>query len=56
MGHYHEELLNQNYRVWNFYRYVVAHAWQAKPIQVIRVIHGARDLAHFFIPRTGHEN
>jgi plasmid stabilization system protein ParE len=44
IGHYHDELLSRKYRFWNFYRYVVAYAWQTKPIQVISVIHGARDL------------
>ena len=48
IGHYHEELLSRRYRFWNFYSYVVAYAWQTKPIQVISVIHGARDLAVFF--------
>jgi len=28
--------------------YVIAYAWQTKPIQVIAVIHGARDLAALF--------
>ena len=32
MGHYHEELLDQRYRFWNFYSYVVAYAWQQRPI------------------------
>jgi plasmid stabilization system protein ParE len=47
-GHYHEELLSRNYRFWNFYSYVIAYVWEAKPIQVIAVVHGARDLALFF--------
>ena len=48
IGHYHDQLLSRNYRFWNFYSYVIVYAWEAKPIQVISVVHGARDLAAFF--------
>jgi plasmid stabilization system protein ParE len=51
IGHYHDELLGRKYRFWNFYSYVVAYVWEAKPIQVISVVHGARDLAVFFTLR-----
>ena len=54
IGHYHEELLSRKYRFWNFYSYVVAYVWKAKPIQVISVVHGARDLAVFFALRVSH--
>jgi plasmid stabilization system protein ParE len=54
IGHYHEELLNRKYRFWNFYSYVVAYVWEAKPIQVISVVHGARDLAVFLALRVSH--
>jgi hypothetical protein len=30
IGHYHDELLSQKYRFWNFYNYVIAYAWQEK--------------------------
>ena len=51
IGHYHEELLSRRYRFWNFYSYVVAYVWEAKPIQVVSVVHGGRDLAVFFTLR-----
>jgi plasmid stabilization system protein ParE len=53
IGHYHADLLSRKYRFWNFYRYVVAYAWQTKPIQVISVIHGARDLNALFSLHRG---
>jgi plasmid stabilization system protein ParE len=53
IGHYHDELLTRKYRFWNFYSYVVAYVWEAKPIQVTGVVHGARDLALFFSLRSG---
>ncbi|MCB1018980.1 MAG: type II toxin-antitoxin system RelE/ParE family toxin [Bryobacterales bacterium] len=53
IGHYHDELLNREYRFWNFGSYVVVYVWQAKPIQVIAVVHGARDLSGFLGLRVG---
>ncbi len=52
IGHYHDELLSRKYRFWNFYSYVVAYTWEAKPIQIVSVVHGARDLAVFFGTRV----
>ena len=52
MGHYHDELLDRRYRFWNFYSYVVCYAWKEKPLQIIAVVHGARDLAAFFDTRS----
>lgn len=51
IGHYHEELLDRRYRFWNFYSYVVCYVWQKKPIQIVAVVHGARDLASFLAVR-----
>lgn len=53
IGHYHDELLSRKYRFWNFYSYVVVYVWEARPIEVISVVHGARDLAVFFSLRVG---
>ena len=55
IGHYHEELLDRRYRLWNFYSYVVCYAWEQKPIQIIAVVHGARHLASFFSSRLSSE-
>lgn len=52
IGHYHEELLGRRFRFWNFYSYVVVYVWEAKPIRVIAVVHGARDLAFFLNVRA----
>ena len=51
IGHYHDELLDRHYRFWNFYSYVVAYRWKEKPIQIIAIVHGRRDLAAFFNTR-----
>jgi toxin ParE1/3/4 len=52
IGHFHEELLGRRYRFWNFYSYVVCYVWREKPIQIIAVVHGARELAAFLATRT----
>ena len=48
IGHYHEELLDRRFRFWNFYSYVVCYVWNTQPIQVVAIVHGARDLSVFF--------
>ncbi len=55
IGHYHEELLDRRYRFWNFYPFVVCYAWQNKPIQIVAVVHGARQLAAFLATRDNPE-
>lgn len=44
LGHYREDLLSRRYRFWAFYRYVIVYAWQTKPVRIIAILHGARDL------------
>ena len=52
IGHYHEELLDRRYRFCNFYSWVVCNAWGKRPIQIVAVVHGTRELASFFASRT----
>jgi plasmid stabilization system protein ParE len=56
IGHFHEELLSRKHRFWNFYSYVVAYVWETKPIQVVSIVHGARNLAAFFLSRLSRDN
>jgi antitoxin ParD1/3/4/toxin ParE1/3/4 len=56
IGHFREELLSRKYRFWNFYSYVVVYVWEAKPIQVVSIVHGARDLAALFALRLSRDN
>ena len=50
-GHHREELLDTRYRFWNIYSYQIVYLWQNKPIQIIAVVHGSRDLQAFFTRR-----
>jgi plasmid stabilization system protein ParE len=54
-GHYHEELLDRRYRFWNFYSHVICYLWRKKPIQIIAVLHGARNLAALLAARANME-
>lgn len=47
MGHFREDLLDQRYKFWSVYSYVVVYRWNIKPIQIIAIVHGARDLDAF---------
>jgi antitoxin ParD1/3/4/toxin ParE1/3/4 len=44
MGHYREELLDQRHRFWSVWSYLIVYRWTMKPIQVVAIIYGARDL------------
>jgi plasmid stabilization system protein ParE len=52
IGHYHEEFLDRRYRFWNFYSYVVCYIWEQKPIRIVAIVHGARDLVSFLGSRV----
>jgi toxin ParE1/3/4 len=47
MGHYREDLLGRRYRFWSVYSYLVVYRWDVNPIQILAVVHGARDLDAF---------
>jgi plasmid stabilization system protein ParE len=51
MGHFREDLLDNRYKFWSLYSYVIAYRWEATPIQVIAVVHGSRDLGAFLANR-----
>lgn len=52
MGHFREDLLDRRYKFWSVYSYVIAYRWEADPIRIIAVVHGARKLDAFFARRT----
>jgi len=44
IGHVREDLADASLRVWPVFSYLIIYLPNTKPVQVIRVIHGARDL------------
>jgi len=52
MGHYREDLADARHRFWTVYPYVVAYRCHTTPLQIVAVVHGARELKAFFEHRT----
>ncbi len=52
LGHERQALLDQRHRFWNLWSYLIVYRWQATPIQIIAIVHGARDLDLFFGDRS----
>ena len=48
MGHYRDDLLDKRYKFWAVRKYLIVYLWQEKPIRIISVVHGERDLEAFF--------
>ena len=44
MGHVRRDLTSESFRFWSVYSYLVIYRAEARPIQILRVIHGARDV------------
>ncbi|NET56621.1 MAG: type II toxin-antitoxin system RelE/ParE family toxin [Symploca sp. SIO2E6] len=44
MGNYRQELADERHRFWVVNPYLVVYRADTKPLQIIRVIHGARDI------------
>lgn len=44
IGHSRSDLSDESLRVWAVYSYLIVYRPDAKPLQIVRVVHGARDL------------
>jgi plasmid stabilization system protein ParE len=44
MGHYRRDLADEPLRFWPVYSYLIIYRSEARPVQVVRVLHGARDV------------
>ena len=53
MGHHREDLADRRHRFWTVYSYVVAYRDQTRPLEIIAIVHGARQLEAFFQRRIG---
>lgn len=52
IGHHREELADSRYRFWTVYSYVVAYRENTKPLEIVAVVHGARQLDAFLQHRV----
>ena len=48
IGHYRDDITHEPLRFWSVYSYLIAYRPDTKPLQIIRMVHGARDLRRLF--------
>ena len=48
MGHLREDVTDEPLRFWSLYSYLIVYRPDPRPLQVVRVLHGARDLSRQF--------
>jgi len=48
MGHRRKDVEDDSLRFWSVYSYVIAYRPQTKPLEIVRIVHGARDLGRLF--------
>ena len=48
MGHLREDLASERVRFWTVYSYHIIYRADVKPLQIMRVIHGARNIEGLF--------
>lgn len=44
LGHWREELADKSHRFWLVYSYMIVYRHEAQPLQIVRVLHAARDV------------
>lgn len=50
MGHHRDDLPDPELRVWTVYSYLIIYRPDPSPLQVVRIVHGMRDIPQIFIP------
>ena len=45
-GHVREDLTNRPLKFWAVFSYLIVYTPSSRPIRVVRVLHGAQDVAH----------
>ena len=45
MGHFRDELADRSHRFWPLGNFLIVYHHEAKPLEIVRVLHGARDVA-----------
>lgn len=44
LGHWREELADKRHRFWLAHSYLIVYRYEVKPLQIVRVLHAARDV------------
>jgi plasmid stabilization system protein ParE len=53
IGHLREDVTDEPVRFWTVYSYLIAYRPDTNPLQILRVVHGARDLGPLFRRKPG---
>jgi antitoxin ParD1/3/4/toxin ParE1/3/4 len=48
MGHLREDVADEPLRFWSVFSYLIVYRPETRPLQIVRVVHGARDLESLF--------
>ena len=49
-GHTRDEIADSRHRVWSVHSYLIIYRPETRPLQIVSVVHGARDLRALFGP------
>lgn len=52
IGHYREDLADKRHRFHLVFSYLIVYRWEMKPLQIIRILHAARDVQAILGPGT----
>jgi len=44
LGHFRDDVCDRRLKFWLIHSFLIAFRWEAQPIDIVAVIHGARDL------------
>ncbi|HEV7928248.1 MAG TPA: type II toxin-antitoxin system RelE/ParE family toxin [Verrucomicrobiae bacterium] len=44
LGHFRRDLANEPLRFWRVRSYLIVYRGEARPVQIVRILHGARDV------------
>jgi plasmid stabilization system protein ParE len=44
IGHFREDLADKHHKFFLVYSYLIVYRYQTKPLQIIRILHAARDI------------
>jgi plasmid stabilization system protein ParE len=52
IGHLRDDFADESLRVWAVFSYLIIYRPETKPVQILRVIHGARDVPRRVLARS----
>jgi len=50
MGHTRDDVSDDSLRVWSLYSYLIVYRPATKPVEIVHVVHGARDIGRLLGP------